>query len=86
MDQETKARMGVKECVEHGLLEPFPVAYEKEGEFVTQFKYTLLLMPNSQMRITQGPALDIEAYESQYKIEDAEIQVCLLTCTCVCGT
>ena len=31
LDQETKARMGVKECVEHGLLDPFPVTYEREG-------------------------------------------------------
>ena len=46
------------------------------GEFVAQFKYTLLLMPNGQMRITQGPAFDPESYESQYKIEDPEILVC----------
>ncbi len=49
------------------------------GEVVAQFKYTLLLMPNGQMRITQGPAFDPELYESQYKIEDAEILVMTVT-------
>ena len=31
-ENETKARMGVVECVTHRLVEPFQVLYEKEGE------------------------------------------------------
>jgi len=30
-DEEAKAKMGVVECVKHGIVEPFPVLYEKEG-------------------------------------------------------
>ena len=30
-EDETKARMGVVECVKHGLVEPFNVLWEKEG-------------------------------------------------------
>lgn len=30
-DDEKKARMGVVECVNHKLIEPFTVLYEKEG-------------------------------------------------------
>ena len=32
-EDEKKARMGVVECVKHGLLEPFNVLWEKEGQF-----------------------------------------------------
>jgi hypothetical protein len=28
---EKNARLGVKECVEHKLLEPYPVIYERDG-------------------------------------------------------
>ena len=31
-EDEKKARMGVVECVKHGLLEPFNVLWEKEGQ------------------------------------------------------
>ena len=30
-DEESKARMGVVECVTHKLLDPFDVLYDKEG-------------------------------------------------------
>jgi hypothetical protein len=32
-ENETKARMGVVECVTHRLVEPFQVLYEKDGKF-----------------------------------------------------
>jgi len=51
-EEEKKARMGVVECVKHQVLQPFNVLYEKEGCFVAQFKFTVLLMPNGPMKIT----------------------------------
>ena len=51
-EEEKKARMGVVECVKHQVLQPFHVLYEKEGTFVAQFKFTVLLMPNGPMKIT----------------------------------
>ena len=51
-EEEKKARMGVVECVKHQVLQPFNVLYEKEGSFVAQFKFTVLLMPNGPMKIT----------------------------------
>jgi len=68
-EDEKKARMGVVECVNHDLMEPYPVYYEQEGEFVAEFKYTVLLMPNSTMKIT-GLPLDLEAYETENSITD----------------
>jgi hypothetical protein len=36
-ENETKAKMGVVECVTHRLVEPFQVLYEKDGEFFCHF-------------------------------------------------
>lgn len=71
-DDEVKARMGLKECLNHKLVEPFPVLHEKEGEFVAQFKFTVLLMPTRSHKIT-GLPVDMSAYETNYKIEDESI-------------
>lgn len=32
-EEETKARMGVVECVAHKMIEPFQVLYEKPGKW-----------------------------------------------------
>ena len=32
-EEEGKARMGVVECLNHNLVEPFNVLYEKEGQY-----------------------------------------------------
>lgn len=69
---EKKAKMGINECVNHGLITPFPVLFEKEDEVVAQFKFTTLLMPNGPMRIT-GLPFDATKYETTNKIEDEEI-------------
>lgn len=75
-DEEVKAKMGVVECVNHKLLDPFQVLYEKEGEFVAQFKYTVLLMPSGSHRITGGQ-LDLELFESEFKVEDEALSALL---------
>lgn len=68
-EDETRARLGVGECVQHGLLDPFQVLYEKDGEFVAQFKTTVLLLPNGTHKIT-GIPLDVSMYQSEHKLED----------------
>lgn len=78
MEDEKKARMGVVECVTHKLIEPFQVLYEKEGEYVAQFKFTVLLMPNGPQKITGLPFVP-ETYKSEHSIEDQEIQKLLKT-------
>lgn len=72
-EDEKKARMGVIECAKHDLMEPYPVYYEKEGEFVAEFKYTVLIMPNGTMKIT-GIPLDLELYQSDKQITDEAIK------------
>lgn len=77
-ENETKARMGVVECVTHKLITPFQVLYEKEEQYVAQFKFTVLLMPNGAHKIT-GLPFDPETCESDKKIEDLDIQKLLKT-------
>lgn len=71
-DDEVKAKMGLKECVSHKLIEPFPVLHEKEGELVAQFKFTVLLMPTRSHKIT-GLPVDMSLYKTEHKIEDESI-------------
>merc|ERR1712045_974446 len=77
-DSETKAKMGVVECVTHKLVVPFQVLHEKESEVVAQFKFTVLLMPNGPHRIT-GLPFEEELYSSEHSVKDADIQKLLKT-------
>jgi curved DNA binding protein len=71
-DDEVKAKMGLKECLNHKLIEPFPLLHEKEGEFVAQFKFTVLLMPTRSHKIT-GLPVDLSMYKTEHKIKDKSI-------------
>ncbi|CAH1119301.1 unnamed protein product [Phaedon cochleariae] len=70
---ETKAKMGVVECVKNKLIEPFQVLYEKPGEFVAHFKFTVLLMPNGPHKIT-GLPFDADLYQSEYSVTSPELK------------
>merc|ERR1711933_341270 len=52
IEDEQVARIGVSEAKRHELLEEYPVLREKEGQFVAQFKFTLLLLPGGTKKIT----------------------------------
>jgi len=75
-EDEKKARLGVGECTNHELLTPYPVLYEKDGEYVAQFKFTVLLMPNGPLRITHG-SWDPEFIQSEHSIKDEELKTIL---------
>jgi methionine aminopeptidase len=51
-DDERTARVGITECRNHGLVEPYPVVCEKEGDQVAHFKFTVLVLPSGTSRIT----------------------------------
>lgn len=54
-------RLGLTECINHGLLHPYPVLHEKPGEIVAQAKATVLLMPNGSDRITPAQPLNVKS-------------------------
>jgi len=40
---ESKAKMGVVECVKHAIVEPFPVLYEKDGNIISSSCFLITL-------------------------------------------
>jgi len=72
-EDEKKAKLGMSECVKMKLIDPYQVLFEKAGETVAQFKFTVLLMPSGLHKIT-GLPFDPDAFESEHKIEDEEIK------------
>lgn len=69
--EEKHARFGLGELEKHGLLNAYPILYEKEGDIVAQYKFTALVGPSGALRITEQP---LPYVQSQYKVEDPEIQ------------
>jgi len=65
LEDEQRARMGVTECVRHELLQPYPVLYERTGEFVAHFKFTVLLLPSGTTKVTGLPLPDFVSSEAQ---------------------
>ncbi|KAK1437135.1 hypothetical protein QVD17_02920 [Tagetes erecta] len=58
--EEKRARLGLLECVNHELLQPYPVLHEKPGDFVAHIKFTVLLMPNGSDRITSHSLQELQ--------------------------
>ncbi|KAJ0978293.1 hypothetical protein J5N97_013776 [Dioscorea zingiberensis] len=73
--EEKRARLGLVECVNHDLLQPYPVLHEKPGDLVAHIKFTVLLMPNGSDRITSHP---LQQLQSTKNIDnDSEIKAWL---------
>ena len=81
LEDEKKARMGIVEAVKHQLLLPYDVMEEKEGEFVAQFLFTALLMPNGNiLQITKAP-FDQSTVKSDKSIQNAELKSLITSST-----
>nr|WCZ58561.1 ErbB-3 binding protein 1 [Andalucia godoyi] len=61
---DAKSRLGMKEIVEHQLVHAYPVLTEKPGEFVAQFKTTVLLLPSGTSRVT-GLSVDFSTFPTK---------------------
>eukprot|EP00879_Flechtneria_rotunda_P015638 GHRR01016356.1.p1 GENE.GHRR01016356.1~~GHRR01016356.1.p1 ORF type:complete len:206 (+),score=84.99 GHRR01016356.1:675-1292(+) len=73
---EAQLRLGLLECLNHGLLHPYPVLHEKQGDLVAQIKGTVLLMPNGSDKITVAPE---QRVETDKKVTDPELLQLLAT-------
>lgn len=70
----TGAKVGVKECVAHDLLMPYPVLSEKSGEIVAQFKCTIAVQPKSVAILCGGRDLfNKDGLKSDKKVGKAEL-------------
>lgn len=77
-EDETTAKLAVSECTKHELLYPYPVLTDKEGEFVAQFKYTVMVLKNNTTVIAGLPA-DLSKYKTTHKITDESVLALLNT-------
>nr|CAH8853014.1 unnamed protein product [Trichobilharzia regenti]CAH8853016.1 unnamed protein product [Trichobilharzia regenti]CAH8853018.1 unnamed protein product [Trichobilharzia regenti] len=73
LEDVKKARLGITECIKHGVIQPLSVYCEKDEEFVAQFRFTVLLMPNGPMKVT-GLPFDSSLYKSELKVKDQDIK------------
>lgn len=53
--ENKKARLGLSEMLKHGVVTPYPVLYEKDGEAVAHFKMTVLVTNKKIERVTGLP-------------------------------
>jgi curved DNA binding protein len=63
-----KARLGLQECVQHGLLQPYPSLHDHSGQ-VAHFKCTVLLLPSGTSKVT---GLDMPSYFKTTKEADED--------------
>ncbi|KAH7435867.1 hypothetical protein KP509_06G082300 [Ceratopteris richardii] len=73
-DEEKRARLGLVECVNHELLQPYPVLHEKPGDYVAHLKFTVLLMPNGSDKVTGHPLQEVNLSKV---VEDPDIKAWL---------
>jgi len=73
IEDEQVARVGVSEAKRHDLLEEYPVLKEKAEEFVSQFKFTVLLLPGGTKKIT-GLQFDQSNTVTGKKVENEELK------------
>lgn len=51
-EDETTAKMGVRECVNHELLTPYAVLHESKGDIIAHVKFTVLLQDAGTFKVT----------------------------------
>ncbi len=77
-EDERTAKLGVKECVSHELVAPYQVLYERPGSFICHVKFTILLMPGGNTKIT-GIELPSGQFVSEGKTLHADTLAVLAT-------
>jgi len=75
LEDEKRARMGVQEAVQHALLRPYDVVHTAPGTFVTEFFFTLALLPAGPLLLSPVPVwYSPEKVNSDKVIADEELK------------
>ena len=61
MANEQATKMGVRECVTHGLLVSYPQLTERKGDIIAHVKFTVLLLPNGTLQVSGLPPVTFQA-------------------------
>jgi len=80
LDDERQARMGIVECLKHELVHPYPVLYEKKGDRVAHFKFTVLLLPSGPTRISGLKPFEAGAVKTDKLLSDDIRTIMSLSC------
>jgi len=65
--EESRSKLGITELVNHNLVSSYPVLWERNGEIIAQFKFTVLVLPTTTKRLNEG--FDLPWVNSDFKIE-----------------
>lgn len=68
-EDETNSKLGVKECLQHDLLIPYPIMADKQGTFVASFKTTVMITKGKTTALT-GIPLDESKFKTEHEIKD----------------
>ncbi|KIJ52591.1 hypothetical protein M422DRAFT_26168 [Sphaerobolus stellatus SS14] len=75
LDDEKRARMGLQEAVQHGLVRPYEVIYTPANTYVAQFHFTIALLPGGPSLITHPPVwYKPELIKTEKELEDEELK------------
>ena len=75
LDDAKRARMGVQEAVQHGLLRPYEVVNTEKGSYVAQFFFTIALLPAGPLLLSPTPAwYGADKVKSTKSVQDEELK------------
>jgi len=75
LDDEKRARLGLQEAVQHGLVKPYEVIYTPSNTFVAGFHFTIALLPAGPVMITSPPVwYKPELVKTEKELEDTELK------------
>jgi len=75
LEDEKKARLGLQEAVQHGLVKPYEVIYAPSNTFVAAFHFTIALLPGGPSLITHPPIwYKPELVKTEKELEDEELK------------
>merc|ERR1712072_1137996 len=64
-------RLGwVSSCLKHELIHPYPVLFEKKGDHVAHFKFTVLILPSGPTRISGLKPFELGAVKTEKRLSD----------------
>lgn len=73
LNDERIARVGMRECLGHELIVPYPILYEKPDDIIVHVKFTVLVLPGGNTKITGmtlTPPGAIDTKENDAKVPD----------------
>jgi hypothetical protein len=70
--EDARSRLGITELVNHNLVDQYPVMWERKGETVAQFKFTVLILPQQTKKLNEG--FPLPYVNSEFNIQsDAQL-------------